>query len=242
LVRVNSIFNRKTKAMSLSTDALKKSLPVVLAALALFGCGKPLTKTQKGAAIGTAGGAAAGAIVGKVAGNTALGAIIGAAVGGGAGAIIGHKMDQQAKEIESQVPNAQVHREGEGIIVTFSSNVLFAFDKSDLSDAAKSTIGDLNTILQKYPDENVLVIGNTDNVGTDAYNQKLSERRASSVSDYLQTLGVSSSRITTKGMGESDPKVPNDTEAHRAENRRVEFVLTANEKMKQEAQQQASQQ
>lgn len=228
--------------MYTSSGALKKSIPVVLAAMALFGCGKPLTKTQKGAAIGTAGGAAAGAIVGKVAGNTALGAIIGAAVGGSAGAIIGHKMDQQAKEIEQKVPNAEVHREGEGIIVTFNSNVLFGFDKSDLSDAAKSTVRDLNTILQEYPDENVLVIGNTDNVGSKSYNQKLSERRAASVENYLETLGISADRITTKGMGESDPKVPNDTEAHRAENRRVEFVLTANDKMKQEAKQQASQQ
>lgn len=217
----------------------KRDYVVLLSALVLFGCGKPLTKTQKGAAIGTAGGAAAGAIIGKVAGNTALGAVIGAAVGGGAGAVIGHKMDQQAKEIEQEVPNAEVHREGEGIIVTFNSNVLFAFDKSDLTGQAKTTINDLNTILQKYPDENVLVIGHTDDVGTDSYNQKLSERRASSVSDYLIAQGVSSGRISTKGMGESDPKVANDTDAHRAENRRVEFVLTANAKMKQEAEQQA---
>src|SRR5690242_4943140 len=164
-----SAFDQKTGIMYTSSGALKKSIPVVLAAMALFGCGKPLTKTQKGAAIGTAGGAAAGAIVGKVAGNTALGAIIGAAVGGSAGAIIGHKMDEQAKEIQQKVPNAEVHREGEGIIVTFNSNVLFGFDKSDLSDAAKSTVRDLNTILQQYPDENVLVIGNTDNVGSKSY-------------------------------------------------------------------------
>ncbi len=212
------------------------------AAVLLFGCGKPLTKTQKGAAIGTASGAAAGAIIGKVAGNTAMGAILGAAAGGAAGAVIGHKMDKQAKEIEKEVPNAQVERQGEGIIVTFNSNVLFGFDRSDLSDQAKSTINDLNTILQKYPDENVLVIGHTDDVGSNSYNQSLSERRASSVASYLVSQGVSSARISTKGMGESDPKVANDTEAHRAENRRVEFVLTANAKMKQEAEQQAGQQ
>jgi outer membrane protein OmpA-like peptidoglycan-associated protein len=220
---------------------LKKTFALLLIACVWFGCGKPLTRTQKGAAIGTAGGAAAGAIIGKAAGNTALGAIIGAAVGGGAGAVIGHKMDKQAKEIEQEVPNAQVERQGEGIIVTFNSNVLFGFDKSDLTDQAKTTVNDLNTILQKYPDEDVLVIGHTDNVGTDSYNQKLSERRATSVSNYLISQGVSSARISTKGMGESDPKVDNDTEAHRAENRRVEFVLTANEKMKQEAAQQAQQ-
>lgn len=220
---------------------LQKCTLMILTVTVLFSCGKPLTKTQKGAGIGTAGGAAAGAIIGKVAGNTALGAIIGAAVGGGAGAVIGHKMDQQAKEIQKDVPNAQVERQGEGIIVTFNSSVLFGFDKSDLTDQAKSTVGDLNTILQKYPDENVMVIGHTDDVGTDAYNQTLSEQRASAVASYMTSQGVSSGRISTKGMGETDPKVANDTEAHRAENRRVEFVLTANAQMKQDAEQQAKQ-
>lgn len=226
----------------MKTYARKKNYLVLLAALVLFGCGKPLTKTQKGAAIGTAGGAAAGAIIGKVAGNTALGAIIGAAVGGGTGAVIGHKMDQQAKEIQKEVPNAQVERQGEGIIVTFNSSVLFGFDKSDLTSQAKTTINDLNSVLQKYPDENVLVIGHTDDVGTNSYNQSLSERRAGSVSTYMISQGISSGRISTKGMGETDPKVANDTDAHRAENRRVEFVLTANAKMKQDAEQQAGNQ
>lgn len=213
-----------------------------LAALLLFSCGKPLTKTQKGAAIGTAGGAAAGAIIGKTIGNTALGAIIGAAIGGGAGAIIGHKMDKQAAEIQKTVPNAQVERKGEGIVVTFNSNVLFAFNKYNLTNEAKNTIGDLFTILQKYPDENVLIIGYTDSIGTVEYNQKLSERRANSVANYLISEGISSSRVTTKGMGESDPIASNSTDAGRAQNRRVEFVLTANAQMKQQAEQEAQQQ
>lgn len=224
------------------TKRISTIAAVSLAALLLFSCGKPLTNTQKGAAIGTGAGAATGAIIGKAAGNTAMGAIIGAAVGGTAGVLIGKKMDKQAKEIEKEVPNAKVERQGEGIIVTFSSNVLFGFDRSDLTQEAKNTVNDLYTILQKYPDEDVLIIGHTDNVGTDSYNQQLSEKRAGSVAAYLGQLGVTQDRISTKGMGESDPKVPNDTEAHRAENRRVEFVLTANAKMKQEAEQQAQQQ
>lgn len=217
----------------------KKMLIVALAAVTVVSCGKPLTRTQKGAAIGTAGGAAAGAIVGKVAGNTALGAIIGAAVGGGAGAIIGHKMDKQAKEIQRKIPNAQVERSGEGIVVTFNSNVLFGFDKSNLTSSAKSTINDLYSILQQYPNEDVLIIGHTDNVGSESYNQKLSVRRASSTANYLISQGIGAARVTTKGMGETDPKVANDTEAHRAENRRVEFVLTANAQMKAAAKEQA---
>lgn len=212
-----------------------------LTALLLFSCGKPLTKTQKGAAIGTASGAAAGAIIGKAAGNTALGAIIGAAIGGTGGVLIGKKMDKQAAEIRKEVPNAQVERQGEGIIVTFNSNVLFGFDKSNLTTQSKGTVQDLYTVLNKYPDENLLVIGHTDNVGAANYNQKLSERRAGSVADYLNQLGVNSGRISTRGMGMTDPKYPNDTDTHRAGNRRVEFVLTANDAMKQQAQQEAKQ-
>lgn len=217
----------------------KKMIVIGLAVVTIVGCGKPLTKTQKGAAIGTAGGAAAGAIIGKVAGNAALGAIIGAAVGGTGGAIIGHKMDKQAEEIKRQVPDADVQRSGEGIVVTFNSSVLFGFDRSDLGTQAKATIDKLYSVLQNYPNENVLVIGHTDDVGKNGYNQKLSERRASSAANYLISTGITSYRVSTKGMGETDPKVPNDTDAHRAENRRVEFVLTADEKMKQEAKEQS---
>ncbi len=217
----------------------KQIFVVALAALVVAGCGKPLTRTQKGAGIGTAGGAAAGAIVGKVAGNTALGAITGAVIGGAAGAIIGHKMDKQAAEIQKQVPDAKVERSGEGIVVNFSSNVLFGFDRSDLTSESKTTIDKLIDILNQYPEENVMVIGHTDSKGSDSYNQKLSERRAGSVSDYLTANGISSSRVSTKGMGESDPIVDNDTPEHRAQNRRVEFVLTASQKMQESAKQQA---
>ncbi|MHB1921794.1 MAG: OmpA family protein [Chitinophagaceae bacterium] len=205
-----------------------------LASTLLFSCAS-LTKTQKGAIIGTTGGAAAGAVIGRAAGNTALGAIIGAAVGGTAGVLIGRRMDKQAAEIKAAVPNAQVQRKGEGILVTFSSNVLFGFDQSTLNSQSESTIQDLNSILTKYPDENVLIIGYTDNIGRPGYNLRLSQRRADAVSNYLVQLGVDQSRITTKGMGMADPKYPNDTDAHRAENRRVEFVITANDKMKQQA-------
>jgi outer membrane protein OmpA-like peptidoglycan-associated protein len=209
-------------------------VPIIMAGCSVT---KKMNNTEKGAAIGVGAGAASGAIIGKAAGNTALGAVIGAAVGGTAGALIGKKMDQQKKEIEQSVPNAQVERVGEGLIVTFNSNVLFGFDRYDLTPDAKNTIQDLYQILVKYPDENVLIIGHTDSIGSASYNLKLSQRRANAVADYLIQLGIDPSRITTKGMGETDPKFPNDTPEHRAANRRVEFVLTANEKMKQEAQQ-----
>src|SRR3954470_21783359 len=165
----------------------------------VVGC-KSLNKTQKGAAVGTAGGAGVGAVIGKAAGNTALGAIIGATVGGVTGAVIGRKMDKQAEEIKSEVPGAKVERVDEGIVVEFSSAVLFGFDQSNLQGAAQGTLNDLIKILNKYPDTNLEIQGHTDNTGTDAYNQTLSEKRASSVASYLTSHGIKSSRIKTVGM------------------------------------------
>lgn len=209
--------------------------------LVIGGC-KSMNKTQKGAAIGVGGGAAAGAIIGKAAGNTALGAIIGAAVGGVGGAVIGRKMDKQAEELKKQVPDAKVERVGEGITVEFSSNVLFGFNKADVSLDASQTLDKLITVLNKYPDTDLEIQGHTDNTGTAEYNQGLSERRASSAASYLRSHGIASSRITTKGFGKDAPKYSNDTEDGRAGNRRVEFLITANEKMKAEAAKEANKQ
>lgn len=194
-----------------------------------------MSKSQKGAAIGTAGGAVVGGVIGRASGNTALGAIIGAAVGGGAGAIIGKKMDKQAKEIQKDVPNAKVERVGEGITVEFSNNILFSINSAVLSPAAYGTLTDLITILNKYPDTNIEVQGHTDDTGSDSYNQTLSEKRASTVADYLLAHGILSSRVTTKGFGETAPKYPNDSEVNRAKNRHVEFMISANDKMKNDA-------
>lgn len=200
-----------------------------------------MDNTKKGAVIGTGGGAAAGAVIGKAAGNTALGAIIGAAVGGTAGVLIGKKMDKQAEEIKNEVPNATVERVGEGINVTFNSGVLFGFDKSDLTATAKSNIEELAQVLNKYPDTHVRVEGHTDDTGSDSYNYGLSERRAKSVANYLIGQGVSASRVQTFWYGETQPKFPNDSEANRTKNRRVEFSIFANDKMKSDAKNEAGQ-
>ena len=182
-----------------------------------------MNKTQKGAAVGAAGGAAVGAVIGKAAGNTALGAIIGATVGGVTGAVIGKKMDKQAEEIENEVPGAKVERVGEGIVVEFSNAVLFGFDQSALSSNAQSTLDDLITILNKYPDTDLEIQGHTDNTGTENYNKGLSERRAQAVADYLTNHNISSKRVKTVGFGETAPKYTNDTESGRSENRQSEF-------------------
>ncbi len=207
---------------------------LLLVALWFAGCAT-LNKTQKGAATGTVTGGAVGAIVGRASGNTALGAIIGAAVGGTAGALIGNQMDKQAAEIERTVPDAKVVREGEGIIVEFSSNVLFGYDESVLSYDAKTNLDKLVKVLNAYPDTNIEVQGHTDSDGSDAYNKKLSLRRARAVSSYLANQGISRSRSSVNGFGETSPKYDNSSENGRSQNRRVEFLITANEKMKDDA-------
>ena len=219
---------------------MRMSLIIVLSAVfILSGCAS-WNKTQKGAVVGTAAGGAMGAVIGRASGNTALGAIIGAAVGGGAGAIIGHQMDKQAEEIKKTVPDAKVERVGEGIVVEFSSNVLFAFDKSNLSDDAKISLDKLVKVLNSYPDTNIEVQGHTDSKGSVSYNQALSERRANEVSGYLAEKNITASRVTIKGFGETAPKYENATAEGRAQNRRVEFLITANEKMIAEAKKEAT--
>lgn len=218
---------------------LKPSFYLTAFIILLASC-KSMTKTQKGAAIGTGAGAAMGAVIGRAAGNTALGTIIGAAVGGTAGVLIGKKMDKQAEEIKKEVPNAKVERVGEGIEVEFDSKVLFDFGKSELKDASRKTLNDLVIILKKYPDTDIEIQGHTDNVGSDAFNETLSSKRANAVMIYLIDRGIASARLNPKPMGERFPKYSNATEEGRSQNRRVEFLITANEKMKSDAQKEAS--
>lgn len=218
-----------------------KNLLFAAAVISFLAMGCNATKSQKGAVIGGAAGAVGGTIIGKAAGNKTLGTIIGAVVGGTAGAIIGRDMDKQAEEIENTIPGAKVERVGEGIVVEFSEKILFEFSKSELSEAAESNLAKLVTVLEKYPNTNIQVQGHTDSRGTEEYNQGLSERRAGTVADFLKTKGIDGTRITTTGYGETAPGYTNDTVEGMAQNRRVEFVISANEKMKAEAKEQADQ-
>lgn len=210
-------------------------LAILSTSLCLSGCG--LSRGVKGGAIGTAAGGAAGAVIGRASGNTALGAVIGATVGGVAGAVIGTQMDKQAEEIKNEVPGVNVERVGEGIVIEFTNEILFGFDQTDLKPAAIESLDNLVTILNKYPDTDIEIHGHTDSKGSVKYNQTLSERRAGAVSDYLVSKNISAQRLTTLGFGEDQPKFENDTEEGRNKNRRVEFAITANEKMVREAQQ-----
>jgi outer membrane protein OmpA-like peptidoglycan-associated protein len=219
---------------------VRLSLITLLSAVLMFSSCASLNKTQKGGAVGVVAGGAMGAVIGKATGNTALGAIIGATVGGATGAVIGHQMDKQAEEIKKTVPDAKVERVGEGIVVEFSSNVLFGFDKSALSADAKTNLDKLVKVLNTYPDTDIEVQGHTDSKGSESYNMNLSIERASEVSNYLRVNGIVTSRISIKGFGETVPKYTNDTDSGRSQNRRVEFLITANEKMKAEAEKEAT--
>ena len=216
------------------------TLSLALATVGILGSGcNSLTKTQKGAAIGAGAGGTVGAFIGKAAGNTALGAIIGGAVGGTAGAFIGRNMDRQAAEIKQTVPGATVTREGEGILVKFDSGILFDTDKADLKPAAQTNLQNLAASLQKNANTNILIVGHTDDTGSDSHNMDLSVRRAQSVKSYIVADNVNASRLTTSGKGEAEPIADNTTTAGRAQNRRVEIVIVANDQMKQQAKQAA---
>lgn len=229
-------------------------LPAALL-LMVTGCDtvRRASNKDKGVAVGATGGAVIGGIIGNNVGNkknTALGAIIGAAVGGVAGGLIGNKMDKQAEEIKTEIPGAKVERVGEGINVTFDENnpdgskagVYFATNQSSINANSKLALDKLVRIFNEYPETNILVEGHTDDVGTDAYNLTLSEKRAEAVGAYLRNAGIVATRLTIKWYGETQPKVDNSSDANRALNRRVEFAVTANDKMKADAKVEADKQ
>ena len=196
---------------------------------------KNANNQQKGTVIGTAAGAVIGGVLGNNLGkgkNAPAGAVLGGIVGGVAGNVIGRNMDKQAKEIKETLPGAEVERVGEGIKVTMKENMVnFGFDSSDLTSAAKANLDKLAQVLKNNMDTNINIYGHTDSKGTDAYNLSLSERRAAAVKNYLVSQGVSAGRMFTMGVGEKEPVASNDTDAGRAENRRVEFAITANQEM-----------
>lgn len=218
---------------------MKTKINIIIAVLLcvsialLTACG--LSSALTGGGIGAGAGGVAGGVIGHQLGNTAVGAIIGAAVGGTAGALIGRHMDRQAEEMRQDIENAKIERIGEGIKITFDSGILFEYDSSELQPAAKTNIESLAKVLKKYPDTNILIEGDTDDKGSEEYNQKLSERRAQAVADYQRNLGIDGSRITTTGLGELNPIASNDTDYGREQNRRVEVAIFANEKLKKAA-------
>jgi outer membrane protein OmpA-like peptidoglycan-associated protein len=200
---------------------------------------KNTNQTQRGATIGAIGGAVLGGIIGNNAGKGgkgAQGAIIGGIIGGVAGGVIGNKMDKQAREIDAALPGAEVVRVGEGIKLVLNENaVRFDTNKSTLTPAAKANLDKLVPVFKEYADTNIMIYGYTDSTGSAEYNLKLSGERAESVKNYLVSKGLNANRFSMTGMGIADPIATNDTPEGRTQNRRVEFAITANDKMIQEA-------
>jgi outer membrane protein OmpA-like peptidoglycan-associated protein len=210
-------------------------MSILLALCLLLGACKNMSKSQKGTYIGAAGGAAAGGAIGKAAGNTALGAILGAVVGGAAGYGIGRYMDKQAEELKKDLEGAEIERVGEGIKITFREGIQFAVNSDVLSESSKTNLTELAQTLKKYDDTNILIEGHTDITGSREHNMGLSDRRAESVSNYLESIGVASKRITNEGYGPDQPLGDNNTDYGRQQNRRVEVAIFANEKLKKKA-------
>lgn len=208
------------------------------AALLLSSCGA--SNTVKGTGVGAGAGGALGAGIGALIGGgkgAAWGAGIGAVVGGSAGAIIGNKMDKQKKELES-INGAQVEsvNDGQAIKVTFASGILFATNSSSLNSASQNALSQFAASLKNNPDTDVQITGHTDNTGSDAINNPLSEKRAQAVYNFLLQQGVAGNRMTSSGMGSTQPVADNSTSAGKAQNRRVEVYIHPNEKMVQDAQ------
>jgi outer membrane protein OmpA-like peptidoglycan-associated protein len=216
-----------------------RSFAVAAGALIALDACASLNNKEKGGIIGATGGAVVGGAIGRANGSTAKGAILGATIGGAAGMIIGHQMDKQAQELKQNIPGAIVERVGEGIQVTFDSGLLFDFDSDVVRAEARTNLRNLAASLDKYPGSELLIAGHTDSVGTDAYNLGLSERRAQAAVAYLAGQGVSRTRMRARGLGETEPVAPNDTDAGRSKNRRVEVAIYAGEAQRAEAKRQA---
>lgn len=208
------------------------------------GCSS-MTNTGKGALIGGGGGAAVGAGIGALIGGgkgAGIGAALGGAIGAGAGAVIGNKMDKQAAELQRQLAEQakveQVKDQNglQAIKVTFEGGILFPTGKYTLNQNAKTDLTAFANSLINNPNTNVQVYGFTDNVGSYAVNEKLSNQRADAVMTYLVNSGVSPTRLTAQGIPMADYVASNDTPEGRAQNRRVEIYITADKTMIEQAQ------
>ncbi len=214
----------------------------MVALVLLPGCGS-MSQTAKGTAIGSGSGAVLGAIVGalisKDAKGAAIGAAVGTAVGAGTGAVIGKKMDKKAEELAA-LENAQIEKitdkNGlEGIKVTFNSGILFPLNGTSLSDASKKELKEFAQKMSDLPDTDITIYGHTDNTGSAEVNDRISRQRAEAVQAYLTSCGIASSRLTSQGLSFTDPVADNATAEGRAQNRRVEIYINANEAMIQAA-------
>ena len=187
----------------------------------------PNRNTRQGAIAGALGGAVIGAATGR--GSRADDILIGAAVGGAGGAAVGSVLDRQARDLRGSMSNnVDIINTGSELVVRMPNAILFPVDSAQVSGQSQSDLYALAQNLNQYPNSTVTVVGHTDNTGSAAYNQTLSERRAMSVASVLRGAGVSGGRIRAVGAGENQPIASNLSEAGRSQNRRVEITITPN--------------
>lgn len=190
-------------------------------------------KTKKGAVIGGVLGAVAGSVIGNNKrlggkGSAKRGAVVGTVVGAATGAIVGAMMDKQERELR-QIDGIDVTRTDEDELkVTMRNEILFDFNSAALRSSSRDELREMADVFDRYGDTTIVVAGHTDSTGSASYNERLSERRASTVANYLENLGVRGSRLDSVGYGESKPKASNDTASGRQRNRRVELYVRAN--------------
>ncbi len=207
---------------------VKLPLAVMTAAFALTACVEPGEKTRQGALTGAGLGAVAGAVLGK--GSRGDEIVKGAVIGGVLGGAIGNRLDAQEQALRGSIGSsgALIVNTGSQLIVTLPESITFETDSTYVRPSVQTTLTKLANNLNEYPNTTVDVVGHTDNVGAESYNQDLSARRAAAVSGILIRSGVSSSRIRTYGRGERDPIATNLTPEGRAQNRRVEIIIVPN--------------
>lgn len=186
-----------------------------------------MSRTGKGALIGAAIGAAAGLLSGGDATERRQRALVGAGVGGLTGGAVGAYQDRQERILRERTAGSgiDVVRQGDNITLNMPSGITFGFDSANLDPAFYPVLDNVANTLQEYNQTVIEVAGHTDSVGTDSYNQALSERRANAVGNYLMRRGLMRDRFIIVGAGESRPIASNDTESGRAQNRRVEITL-----------------
>ena len=208
------------------------SLTILAAMLPLSACvTDPETgnRTISKAAIGGVGGALGGYLLGDLIGGKRdrTEKIVGAGIGAIAGAGVGYYMDEQEKKLRQQTAGSGIGiiRDGDNLVLDMPSEVTFAVDSANIDPGFRNTLDQVASTLTQYEKTYVDVLGHTDSTGSDAHNQALSERRASSVASYLSSRGVQQARLATRGYGESQPKASNVDESGRAANRRVEIRL-----------------
>lgn len=243
---------------------IKGSVVALCAAMTLSGCNSikntwdGMSQAGQGATAGGTIGAAVGTGVGALIGGgkgTWIGALVGGALGAGTGALVGNHMDSQKKALEEQLSQMQAQENKnsqdiedikvqmvkdrndlDAIKLVLGDAILFKTGKSNLSQAADAALSRVAYNLKQFPNTDVTVVGYTDNTGSEQLNQNLSEQRAESVVRYLESQGIPASRLKAVGMGEQNPIASNATAEGRAQNRRVEMFITADQNMIKEAQ------